>query len=112
MVSGIRSLFCYSHVPQIKIWHEQYELESQQIPSWFLETLEQVNERLKASNGKVTLGLGFDGYHLPKEDVIRVFETARKVGVRRITSHWRRNNVAGKNTLPSTLPTVQLTSNR
>ena len=99
LVSGIRSVFCYSHVPQIKVWHHQYELESQQIPPWFLDTLEQVDQRLKASGGKVTLGFGFDGYHLPKDDVIRVFEAARKVGVRRITSHWRRNSVAGKSLL-------------
>ena len=95
---GIRSVFCYSLVPRIEKWDtEVFKLASSPIPDWFLPGLEKLCSRREViSSDRVTIGLGFDSYHIPEGEVSKVFRSARDFGVELITSHWRRCNVAGR----------------
>lgn len=90
----IRSVFCYSLVPNIQRWDDKFELGSPPIPNWFFSTLEKVASVLKSTKGRIKLGLGFDNYHLPKEAVKKLYGASRQNGATTITSHWRRNNIA------------------
>lgn len=94
LATKIRSVFCYSLVPNIARWDDEFELGSPAIPEWFIPTLEQVAQTLPSISRRIDLGFGFDNYKLPAEDVKRLYEAARKHGAEVITSHWRRNNIA------------------
>ena len=97
LLSGIRSVFCYSLVMNIETWNQDELTNSKTaIPEWWLPLLQQLagDEKL-ANSDLVDLGLGFDSYHLPEDQVKTVFEKARGAGTKLITSHWRRNNIAG-----------------
>ena len=96
VTSGIRSIYCLSITPRLERWDELEVVEHHElVPNWFLPTLEDLGRYSQSFRGRVSIGLGFDSYGLPREDVIRVFEKARYIGVKIITSHWRRNNIAG-----------------
>ena len=97
MSSGIRSVFCYSLVMNIEKW-DQNELTNAKtaVPEWWLPLLDHVAKHDEiAQSDRVDVGLGFDSYHLPEEQVKEIFEKARGAGMKLITSHWRRNNIAG-----------------
>lgn len=102
-------MFCPSIVPQIKHWDKDgYELDaSKPVPDFFMPQLKSLCQDVEefSSSNKVSIGLGFDAWYLPKEEIISIFEQARKAGCRFITSHWRRNNVAGSGgqSVPETL---------
>lgn len=97
ITTKIRSVYCVSITPRINRWDQHDVIPNKQIvPDWFFPALQDLQERVKHSDGKVAIGLGFDSYTLPRDEVIRIFETARKIGARIITSHWRRNHIAGK----------------
>ena len=51
------------------------------------------------------IGLGFDMLDLPKDQVVNLYQTARTLGVQTITSHWRKNNIAGTS-LPTQLSSL------
>lgn len=81
----------------IETWNQDELTNSKTaIPDWWLPLLEKLagDEKL-ANSDLVDLGLGFDSYHLPGDQVKAVFEKARSAGIKLITSHWRRNNIAG-----------------
>ena len=102
VVSGIRSVFCYSLVMNIASWDREGMVNAEMpVPAWWMPLLEELSrdERL-VEKGRVDLGLGFDSYHLPEKQVKEVFEEARVAKLKLITSHWRRNNIAGKPSNP------------
>lgn len=73
-----------------------------------LEALVQDPEVI--GSGRVRLGLGFDLYHLSETQIKEVFWKARGAEIKLITSHWRRNNVAGKSCSLSHAPCHVLTA--
>ena len=100
--SGIRSVFCYSLVMNIESWNQDELTNSKTaVPEWWLPLLDQVPRHPDiVGSDRVEVGLGFDSYHLPEEQVKEVFDRASGAGVKLITSHWRRNNIAGKSCSP------------
>jgi cytosine/adenosine deaminase-related metal-dependent hydrolase len=96
LTAGIRSVFCLSLTPRLDKWDTQVVANGQLLPDWFFPLLDDLEKQCRQSRGKVAIGFGFDSYTLPSEEVIRIFESARKAGAKVITSHWRRNNIAGK----------------
>ncbi|KAK4496127.1 hypothetical protein PRZ48_012106 [Zasmidium cellare] len=108
LTSGIRSIFCPSLGPQIQRWDKDgYELNaSKPVPDFFMPQVKSLcQEVAKEPSGKVAIGLGFDAWYVGKEKTISVFKEARGAGCKFITSHWRRNNVAGSggHSVPETL---------
>ena len=88
-------MFCYSIIPRLKRWDSEVEPETDPIPDWCIAQLKDFTGRQPFGNGLVTIGLGFDMLTLPREQVVNLYQTARNLGVKTITSHWRKNNVAG-----------------
>jgi cytosine/adenosine deaminase-related metal-dependent hydrolase len=97
LLSGIRSVFCYSLVMNIENWDEnEMKTSKTAVPEWWFPLLDEVAKHPDvARSDRVDVGLGFDSYHLPEQQVKEAFERARGAGVKLITSHWRRNNIAG-----------------
>jgi hypothetical protein len=65
------------------------------IPDWVLTQFAELAAKQPFGDGRVHLGLAFDAYFLPKDVVVALFENARKMGVKLITSHYVRNAIAG-----------------
>ncbi|KAL5354533.1 hypothetical protein ACLOAV_000622 [Pseudogymnoascus australis] len=65
-------------------------------PPQTLDHLESLALAQPHANGRVTIGLGFDFYFLPRETVIGIFERFRKAGVKVITSHVTKNAIFGE----------------
>jgi hypothetical protein len=69
--------------------------DSNWLPDWFSEHLEELASSQPFGNGRVYLGLGFDLYFLPKEVVISLFKQIRNLGIKLITSHYASNQILG-----------------
>ncbi|OBT64844.1 hypothetical protein VE03_06425 [Pseudogymnoascus sp. 23342-1-I1] len=95
--SGLRSTYAYAHPPvPLTSWDTTTIVPSPSIlPAWSLDQLESLALAQPHTNGRVTIGLGFDFYFLPREFVIGIFERFRKAGVKVITSHVAKNAVFG-----------------
>ncbi|KAM0547790.1 hypothetical protein ACHAPJ_010251 [Fusarium lateritium] len=75
------------------------------MPDWFIPVLEKLaaTETLTAPDRRVQLGLGFDAWYLPKNQVINLFEKVKSLGVRVITSHYIRAGGNDSARLPAIL---------
>ena len=65
------------------------------MPEWFMKQLEELASMQPWGDGRVNLGVAFDGLFLPKEHVTSFYEKVRKLGIKLITSHYVRNAVIG-----------------
>lgn len=86
--SGLRSVFCYSSIWRIKSWSSAVEYDDTLLPDWWYDTLASLAKSAPYGDGRVTLGVGFDQFQLPKEQVIRLWEKARELGVKLMTTHF------------------------
>ncbi|KAF2235686.1 Metallo-dependent hydrolase [Viridothelium virens] len=109
ITAGIRSVFCYSIIPRFTRWDAEIEVDPSPISDWCIKQLENFTQRQPFGDGRVTIGFGFDMFHLPKDQVVDLYQTARRLGVKTITSHWRHNNIAGSGeTIPHLLHNYSL----
>lgn len=88
-------MFCYSIIPRLKRWDSEVEPDPNRIPDWSIDQLEALTRRQPFANGRVTIGLGFDMLDLSRDQVVDLYQKARNLGVKSITSHWRKNTIAG-----------------
>lgn len=65
-----------------------------------METLDALAKEAPFGDGRVTLGLAFDLYFLPPGVVKDVFERAKALGVRTITSHMARSPMMADSSKP------------
>lgn len=63
---------------------------------WVMETLGELASKAPFGNGRVSLGFAFDGWFLPKEMIMDVFENVKKMGIKLITTHYVRGVLSGK----------------
>ncbi|PCH04011.1 Amidohydrolase 1 [Penicillium occitanis (nom. inval.)] len=86
--SGLRSIFCYSAIWRIKSWSSEVEYDGTLLPDWWHATLTSLAKSAPYGDGRVSLGVGFDQFQLPKEEVMNLYEKARELGVKLMTSHY------------------------
>jgi hypothetical protein len=84
--SGIRGVFCYCANPRVKDWKE-FQMEGELVPEWWWEQIRNLAGRQPFAGGRISLGLGWDAFYLPKEMVVKVFEDIRALGIKLITCH-------------------------
>jgi hypothetical protein len=65
-------------------------------PEWMMETFSKLAGEGPFGDGRVEMGFAFDGYFLPKDTVVGLFETVKKAGIKTITSHYCRGAMLGK----------------
>ncbi|KAJ6608516.1 hypothetical protein B0H10DRAFT_2067845 [Mycena sp. CBHHK59/15] len=105
--SGIRSFFCYCPTPRIASW-APFQMSDNLLPEWVSTQLADLAAKQPFGDGRVRLGFGFDGFFLPKEVVVGLFEQVRAIGVKLITSHYVRNAVTGNHSLVGLLASYGL----
>ncbi|PYI23479.1 Metallo-dependent hydrolase [Aspergillus violaceofuscus CBS 115571] len=88
--SGIRSIFCYTPTSTVKTWKPEIEMHTNLLDIWVLQQLEELAAAAPFGDGRVQLGLAFDGFMLPKEMVVALYDRARRAGVKVITTHYVR----------------------
>jgi hypothetical protein len=64
-------------------------------PDWVMSTLVELASKAPFGNGRVQLGIAFDGWFLPQEMVVDFVTKARSLGVKPITSHSGQGAVFG-----------------
>lgn len=62
-------------------------MEASFIPPWGLDSLEELSRIAPFGQGRVTLAVAFDGWHLPKEVVVPMFSRIKAMGIEQITIH-------------------------
>lgn len=92
--SGIRSIFGYSPTPLVKSWSPLI-FEESLLPDWMMEQLDLLLRNAPFGDGRVQLGLAFDGYFLPKGIIVNLFKKFRDGGGKLITSHYGRGAIFG-----------------
>ncbi|TVY63538.1 5-methylthioadenosine/S-adenosylhomocysteine deaminase [Fusarium oxysporum f. sp. cubense] len=87
--SGIRGVFAYGETfLNLKKWDtESCVPNAMSISEPFIKHVEDLAQRGPFGNGCVNVGLSFDGYHMPQQEVERLFRRALKAGIKLITSH-------------------------
>ncbi|KAF7364155.1 Metallo-dependent hydrolase [Mycena sanguinolenta] len=94
VTSGIRSYFCYTPTPRVASW-SPFQMATSLVPDWVHSQLTELAQKQPFGDGRVRLGFAFDGYYLPKDAIIALFEKVRALGIKLITSHYTRSAVFG-----------------
>lgn len=58
------------------------------LDEWVVDHFRTLGTAAPFGEGRVQLGLAFDGHFLPKEQVVSLYNEARQLGVKVITSHY------------------------
>ncbi|PWY91812.1 Metallo-dependent hydrolase [Aspergillus sclerotioniger CBS 115572] len=90
--SGIRSVFCYTPTPTVKSWKPEIERGGYLLDDWVLNQLSDLATAAPFGDGRVQIGLAFDGLMLPKDTIVSLYDRARKAGVKVITTHYVRGH--------------------
>ncbi|KAG2417508.1 hypothetical protein HFD88_008727 [Aspergillus terreus] len=90
VASGIRSVFCYTPTTKLKAWKPEFVPADDMLGDWVLQQLDDLASRAPWGDGRVQLGLAFDGFFLPKDAVVGLYQRARKAGIEVITTHYVR----------------------
>ncbi|KAF5990068.1 cytosine deaminase [Fusarium bulbicola] len=87
--SGIRGVFAYGETfLNLQKWDtESCVPNAMSISEPFIKHVEDLAQRAPFGNGCVNVGVSFDGYHMPQQEVEKLFRRALKAGVELITSH-------------------------
>ncbi|KAJ7689797.1 hypothetical protein B0H17DRAFT_936852 [Mycena rosella] len=94
--SGIRSYFCYSPTGRIASW-SPFEMAASFMPDWVQAQLVDLAAKQPFGDGRIRLGFAFDGFFLPKDMIVGLYEQVRGLGIKLITSHYCRNAIMGTN---------------
>lgn len=73
---------------RVKTWNPEVTFEGGLLDEWVIANFEKLGASAPFGNGRVQLGLAFDGFLLPKEQVVSLYGRARAMGTQIITSHY------------------------
>ncbi|RBQ81073.1 hypothetical protein FVER14953_06708 [Fusarium verticillioides] len=87
--SGIRGVFAYGETfLNLQKWDDKSCVPNpMSVSEPFIKHVEDLAQRGPFRNGCVDVGVSFDGYHMPQQEVEKLFHRAVKAGVKLITSH-------------------------
>ncbi|KAJ5965392.1 hypothetical protein N7481_012106 [Penicillium waksmanii] len=86
--SGIRSVFCYAPTAKTQDWTPEITIEGGLLEDWVIEQFESLGTAAPFGDGRVQMGFAFDGFMLPRDQVVSIYNKARKLGVKVITTHY------------------------
>ncbi|RGP81829.1 hypothetical protein FLONG3_26 [Fusarium longipes] len=87
--SGIRGVFAYAETfLNLAKWDSESCIpQPTSISESYIRHVEHLAKESPFADGRVAMGVAFDNYHLPKDEVEKLFRRAVKTGIRLITSH-------------------------
>ncbi|KAF3073627.1 5-methylthioadenosine/S-adenosylhomocysteine deaminase [Trichoderma lentiforme] len=97
--SGIRSTFCYAPTTRVKEWEPEITVDTDFLPSWAVEQVEELIKAGPYGDGRVSVGLAFDALFLPKETVADLYQRCRQAGAKVITTHYCRGAIFGQHSI-------------
>jgi hypothetical protein len=89
---------------RIKSFKPDLSQDGSLMDDWVVEHLQELGAAAPFGNGRVQLGLAFDGLMLPKQQVISIYEQARKLGAKVITTHYVRSYFSEYTLFPKFAP--------
>ncbi|KAL7795965.1 hypothetical protein V8C37DRAFT_372667 [Trichoderma ceciliae] len=101
--SGIRSTFCYAPTSRVNEWEPEISMNPEVLPNWAVEQAEELIKAGPYGDGRVNVGLAFDGLFLPKETVTDLYKRVRQAGAKVITTHYCRGAVFGQRSIVDAL---------
>ncbi|KAL6904997.1 hypothetical protein GGI43DRAFT_297736 [Trichoderma evansii] len=101
--SGIRSTFCYAPTARVKEWEPELSMNTDFLPGWAVEQVEELIKAGPYGDGRVSVGLAFDALFLPTEIVAGLYKRVRDAGAKVITTHYVRGAVFGQNSVVDAL---------
>jgi hypothetical protein len=87
-------VFGYCPTPRVGSW-KPFTLAQDMLADWVTNDLESLASKAPFGDGLVQLGLAFDGFFLPKEVVVALFQKVKALGIKLITSHYGRGVITG-----------------
>ena len=75
LISGIRSRSRLRLRPRFERWDNEAVANTELLLDWFFPLLRNLNDQCQTSRGKLAIGLGFDSYTLPLEDVLAIADS-------------------------------------
>ncbi|KIX09125.1 uncharacterized protein Z518_00203 [Rhinocladiella mackenziei CBS 650.93] len=86
VASGLRSVYGYCFNGRVDSW-SPFAMNQSFVAPWAMDALERLSQQAPFGDGRVTLGVAFDGWFLPKEVLQPMFENIKKMGIKHITTH-------------------------
>lgn len=85
--SGVRAVYCVTPTMRVKEWAPKLVQDPEMIPDWWDSMYSTLAKDLQNGSGRVNLGLGYDTFFIGKDATADVYNKARKLGAKVITSH-------------------------
>lgn len=102
--SGIRSVFCYAPTGRVQDWKPEITTNGGLLDDWTIENFEKLGAAAPFGDGRVQMGFAFDGFMLPRDQVVSIYNKARNLGVKVITTHYVGSYFSEQNTAIDTSP--------
>lgn len=84
--SGLRSVYGYCFTGRVDSW-SPFALNPSFIAPFALSSLKSLAASTPYGDGRVTLGVAFDGWFLPHDMIKELFQEIKKFGIKHITTH-------------------------
>ena len=85
-VSGLRSIYGYCFNVRVDTW-SPFKTIPPFIAPWAIDHLRQLSQKAPLGDGRVTLGVAFDAWFLPKESLVPLFDDIKTMGIKYLTTH-------------------------
>lgn len=87
IASGIRSIYGYCFTGRVDSW-SPFALNPSFIAPFATKALKKLASTAPFSNNaRLTLGVAFDGWFLPREVITSLFQEVKNLGIRHVTTH-------------------------
>ncbi|KAJ9603640.1 hypothetical protein H2200_011826 [Cladophialophora chaetospira] len=86
VASGLRSIYGYCFNGRVDSW-SPFSLNPSFIAPFALDALKRLASSAPFGNGRITLGVAFDGWFLPKDMIVSLFQNIKTLGIRHVTTH-------------------------
>lgn len=83
-------MFCYAPTTKAKGCQPDLIVSGSGADDWTLDFFDHLGKIFPLADDRVKLGLAFDDFTRPKEQVVSFYEKARHIGAKVITSHYVR----------------------
>ncbi|KAK6007236.1 hypothetical protein QM012_006244 [Aureobasidium pullulans] len=112
VASGLRSIYGYCPTARVESWNPLV-MNNNILADDVINNLEELASAAPFGDGRVTLGVAFDAWFLPKPSIISLFDKVAKLGIRTITSHSVRTPSFGASgSLPKLIDSYGLLDDR
>lgn len=73
---------------RVKDWKPELTTTGELVDDWVMENFEKIAKAAPFGSGRVQMGFAFDAFMLPQDQVVSIYQKARKCGVKVITTHY------------------------